>query len=377
MPKPYCIVFFLVLFVACKQAYEPPAIVAPNHYLVVDGVINTLPDSKTTIQLSRTKNLKDSFQAVPESAARVQIEAKSGAVYTLQEQNAGVYTINHLTLSAAENYRLNIRTTNGTQYFSDFVPVKQTPPIDSVTWKQDGGVTFYVNTHDPLNAARYYRWDFTETWQYRSALLGNYGLGVSNGLIFFKDTATQTNDCWSTQNSTEIILASSNRLSEDVIDHFPVNVIEKNAEKLGIRYSTLMRQYALTEDAYKYWEILQKNSQTLGTLFDAQPGQLVSNIHRADNSSEPVIGYASACAVQEKRIFVDHLQLFDWNPTPPNFYCGVDEIAQNSTNFLIWNYPDTTFGPWYFVSPAGLKIAKLDCLDCRRRGGTNQKPSFW
>ncbi len=377
MLKNCRVAFLLLMMISCKQAYEPPAIKASNHYLVMEGVINTLPDSKTTLQLSRTKNLSDTVQTISEGAARLQIEGKNGAVYTLQEQTAGQYSIDHLTLNASETYRLNIRLSDGSQYFSDYVPVKQTPPVDSITWKQDGDVMFYANTHDPLNAARYYRWDFTETWQYRSNLLSNFGLGVSNGRIFFKDTATQTSYCWMTKNSTEILLSTSTRLSNDVIDHFPINVIEKNAEKMGIRYSTLVRQYALTEDAYKYWEILQKNSQTLGTLFDAQPGQLLSNIHRVDNAAEPVIGYASACAVQQKRIFIDHLQLFDWNPTLPNLDCGDMDIQRNANDFLAWNYSDTAFGPWYFSGMCCIKIARNDCIDCRRRGGTNQKPSFW
>ena len=232
--KVFCVAILLLLMASCKQAYEPPAIIAPNRYLVVEGVINTLPDSKTTIQLSKTKNLADTTKNSPEVAAHLQIEAKSGAVYGLQEVSSGVYSIDHLTLNVAETYRLNIRTSDGAQYLSDFVAVKQTPPIDSITWKQDGDVTFYANTHDPLNAARYYRWDFTETWQYRSTLMGNYGLGVANGMIFIKDATTQTNDCWSTRASTEVILGSSNRLSNDVIDHYPINVIQKDVEK--VRY---------------------------------------------------------------------------------------------------------------------------------------------
>lgn len=375
--KTYFLAAFVFLLASCKQVYEPPAIVAPNRYLVVEGVINTLADSKTTIQLSRTKNLNDTVQIIPESKADLRIESKGGAVYALPEQGAGVYTADHLTLSPSDTYRLNIRLSDGSQYLSDYVPVKKTPSVDSITWKQEGDVTLYANTHDPANAARYYRWDFTETWQYKSTLMGNFGLGVSNGLIFFKDTNTQTNYCWTTKNSTEVILSSSTRLTNDVIDHYPIAVIEKNAEKLGIRYSTLVRQYALTEDAYKYWEILQKNSQTLGTLFDAQPGQLVSNIRSVKNAAEPVLGYASACAVQQKRIFIDHLQLLDWDPKPPVFACSEMEIAQNPNNFLIWNYPDTSYAPWYFITPGIIKIARKDCLDCRRRGGTNQKPSFW
>jgi hypothetical protein len=377
MQVKYWLIFLLLAVLGCREAYEPPAIKASNHFLVVDGVINTMPDSKTTIQLSRTRNLADTFLTNPESGASVAIEAKSGAVYQLQEQRGSVYEADHLTLNQSDLYRLRIRTGNGSEYLSDFVEVKQTPPIDSITWKQVGDVSFYASTHDPANKARYYRWDYVETWQYRSALLSFYGLGVNKDSIYFKDVNTQTSNCWQTTTSTEILLASSVRLSEDVIDHVPIAIIQKNAEKMNIRYSMLLRQYALTAEAYNYWDILRKNTQTLGTLFDAQPGQLKSNLHNVADAAEPVIGFVSACSVQEKRIFVDHLELNGWETPPPVIICDVQTIGQDPVNPLHWTYPDTSYGPWYFVSPSGIMIAKNACLDCRRRGGTNQKPSFW
>jgi hypothetical protein len=370
-------IVLLVLVAACKQAYEPPAIKTNHNYLVVDGVINTLPDSETTIRLSRTRNLTDTIITSPETGASLQIEAKSGATYQLLPQDAGVYSIDHLSLNPNDLYRLRIVTSGGGQYLSDFVPAKQTPPIDSLSWKQNEDVTIYASTHDPSNQARYYRWDYLETWHYKAFLETNYGLGVSNGIIFFRDDTNQINNCWQTLRSTEIVLASSLRLSEDVIDRFPVAVIPKNDSKLDIRYSILVRQYALTEDAYHYWDIVRKNSQTLGTLFDAQPGQLTSNIRNLANPSEPVLGFVSACRIEEKRLFISNAELFNWKSPPLDHFCQVQSISQDPVNPLRWNYSDTSFSPWYFLSPAGIMIAKTDCIDCRRKGGTNYKPSFW
>lgn len=370
--------FFLLLLLSagCRQAYEPPAIKAPNHYLLVEGVINAAPDSKTTILLSKTRNLTDTILSNPEPLARIQIESKGGTTYSLAEQTRGTYTIDHLTLNRNESYRLNILTAGGKQYLSDYVPVKLTPPIDSLTWKQQNDVTIYASTHDPLDKARYYRWDFVETWQYHAALMGNFGLGVSNGLIFYRDPSTQQYNCWTTAASTDIVLASSVRLSGDVIDHAPIAFIPQNSGKLGIRYSTLVKQYALTEEAYKYYEILQKNTQQLGGLFDAQPGQLQSNIHSVSDPAEPVIGFVAACLVQEKRLFINGADLTNWNVPVPFVSCQLMTIGQNPVNFQIWDYADTTYQPFYFVT-GGIVIAKKDCLDCERKGGSSKKPSFW
>jgi hypothetical protein len=365
--------FLLMLFAACKQAYEPPVITAPNRFLVVEGVINTTPASRTTIILSRTRNLVDTIVTDPVRGALVRIESKAGNTYTLTEQANGRYVSAQLSLNPNDSYRLRI-SADGNEYNSDFVQVKATPAIDSITWKQDKDVTIYANTHDPSNNARYYRWDFTETWQYHAFY--ETMLGVDNGLIFYRDASNQVYNCWSTGEATQIALGTSIRLAQDVIDHAPVTTIPQPSEKIGIRYSILVRQYALTEQAYKYWEILQKNTQQLGTLFDAQPSQLKGNIHNGANASEPVIGFVSASSVQEKRLFIDNSSLVDWASTVDGPDCQLKSTPQNPVNYLIYSYPDTTYGPYYFVT-GGIILTLKTCLDCTRRGGTNQKPSFW
>lgn len=367
--------YFLVflLFAACRQAYEPPVITAPNRFLVVEGIINLTPATRTVITLSRTRNLVDTVVTDPVPGASVRIESKAGVIYTLSELPDGRYESQPLSLSASDSYRLRI-TANGNEYSSDFVQAKITPPIDSITWRQDKDVTIFASTHDPLNNTRYYRWDFTETWQYRAVYEAL--LGVSGNLIFYRDASNQVYNCWSTAAATQIALGTSIKLAQDVIDRAPVAVIPQNSEKIGIRYSILVRQYALTEDAFKYWEILKKNTEQLGTLFDPQPSQLKGNIRNTANASEPVIGFVSASSVQEKRLFIDNSSLVDWVNIVPGPNCDLIGIPQNATNYLIYNYPDTNYAPYFFVT-GGIRLAPKGCLDCTLRGGSNQKPAFW
>ena len=109
-------------------------------------------------------------------------------------------------------------------------------------------------------------------------------------MIFAVDSITQKTQCWNTNHSTDILLASSANLGQDVINKFPVITIPNPDSRLNMKYSLLLEQYALTADAYKYWETIQKTSQQLGTLFDLQPAQLIGNIHSTSNPNEPVIG---------------------------------------------------------------------------------------
>ena len=365
-----------MIAVSCKKPYEPPEIKAINNFLVVDGIINTASNSTTTITLSRARRLIDTVFNIPELFAQVYIESNRGNRYALQGSADGKYSSAQLNLNALDTYRLDIITTNGSQYQSDFVPVIQTPAIDSLSWKQQDDVTVYVNTHDPQNNTRYYRWEYEDTWEYHSFY--ETILGLNNNRIFYRDSITQDHICWSNSASTDILLGSTVKLSEDIISNIQVAVVPKNSVKINYRYSLLVKQYGLTKEAYAYWQILQRNTQQLGTLFDAQPSQLTGNIHSVTNSTEPVIGYISASSIQEKRLFIKNNQLDNWHGEPLGRTCDLKIIPldPDPLNYLNYHGTDTLYGPYYFIT-GGVVTAPKQCLDCTLNGGTNAKPVFW
>jgi hypothetical protein len=310
---------------------------------------------------------------VAELNAQVAIEGQGGEVFPLQSQGNGDYLSDPLSLDISGSYRLKITTADGKNYLSDFVAVKQTQPIDSVNWKQKDGVTVYVTTHDPQNNSRYYRWDYTETWQYGSLLQGIWT--VRNDSVILKDASNQTDSCWRTANSKNIVIGTSTALAEDVISDLPVTTIPQNDERLGVRYSILVRQYALTKEAYEYRLNLQKNTELTGTIFDPQPLLLIGNIHCTSIPNEPVIGYLSASSVQSMRIFISHKEVDDWNYSPVTQGC--DPIGTSETLYPIFNFPDKSYYPYYFISSGGTYVVKRSCLECTFWGGTNVRPSFW
>jgi hypothetical protein len=375
------LVIVMLCVSACKKPYTPAAITINYNYLVIDGVINANPNGSTTILLSRTKNLTDSVKPAPENGAQVSIEGETGGIFPLTAQGNGAYTSNPLNLVASAKYRLRILTKDGSAYQSDFVSVKQTPPIDSLSWRQDTltkDILIYAHTHDPNNQTHFYRWDNVETWQYRAAFQASWGMNGTR--IYFIDPfdqVLQQYNCWGTVNSTNIAIASSEALSQDLISYAPVNRVRQNAEKLMVRYSINVRQYGLTREAYRYWQIIEKSTQQTGTVFDPQPAQLVGNIHCTSNPTEPVIGYVSVSYITEKRIFIDHRDVVEWKYVDLTPACEIAFGFQDPNDFLHFPYPDTTYAIYYFQTGGGMAMAKKRCVDCRRRGGTNLKPSFW
>jgi len=252
--------------------------------------------------------------------------------------------------------------------------LKITPAIDSVSWKQGANVadvSITLNTHDPSNNTRYYRWAYEETWEFHSFYDTN--LGYANGQVYFRDPSQLTNVCYNTAASTDILLGTSAQLSSDQIEDAPITTIYDGSDELNARYSILVKQYALTKEAYDFWQLLRRNTSQVGGLFDSQPSQLIGNLHCVNNPMEPVIGFVSASTVTTQRIFIRRSELRAWNSTSEALVCAPRIISDSVQYYL----SDTSLAPAYFLSGGALAIAKKICVDCRRHGGTTTKPSYW
>jgi len=379
-PPRYHIACYILLLIAglttCREPYAPPTITQPNRYLVVDGFINTGANTITTFNLNRTRNLGDTTViGFPETNAQISIIGSNGIIYPLTDTaGTGAYSSGLLTLDATQLYHIAISTTAGEKFSSDPVPCLANPPIDSVFWLQPSDLDIYASTHDPTDNTHYYRYDYNETWEHDSQLQSAYT--VVNGFLVATDSSNQTTRCWTTDTSTNILLATSAALATDTIPGFNLATIPNSDPKVDVDYSILVRQYALTQDAYNYWLLIQKTTQNVGTLFDVQPTQLNGNIHCTTNPAEPVIGFISATNVQQQRIYIFESSLHDWTHNQPGFNCDTMTIPASFANPFAYNYPDPNWAPYYFESNVQLVLVSAVCLNCTLVGGTNIRPPF-
>ena len=209
--------------------------------------------------------------------------------------------------------------------------------------------------------------------------------------------------CWQADTSSTLILGSSAKLSQGVIFKNPVVSVEASAEKLSVEYSILVKQYALSADAYKFYENLKKNTEKLGSIFDAQPSEISGNIHCVTTPSEPVIGYLCIGKPSNQRIFIYKAQLPGWLST--SVYSGCELFTDfknrlpccyysisheggppiNQVDLYI-NYDKPGSNGYLYIPvsaielpahpPIGYTAATYECTDCTLRG-TNKKPIFW
>lgn len=389
-------VVLMTLGTACKKPYLPHVVDASVNYLVVQGVVNAGSDS-TFIRLSRTVKLSGQTKAAPETNAVVNVESDNGVTYPLIEQANGQYISPGLNLDASHKYRLRIKTSDAKVYLSDLVNVENSPPIDSINYViTPNGLNIDVNTHDPKNSTRYYRWEYQETWIIRSFYHSHY---VSTGdTVVPRDEAHNSIwQCWQKDTSSNIILASSARLVNDVISKTPVIFIPSTSEKLSVEYSILVKQYALSSDAFNFWQNIKTNTEQIGTIFDVQPSEISGNIHCLTNPAEPVIGYLSVGSTVSNRIFISQRKLPAWDPILPYTYCQLvkdccfyDYPTREGEVNQVDEFMNPGFhennGPYYIpidgigqvgAPPLGFTASSdAICVDCTTRG-TNKQPDFW
>jgi hypothetical protein len=378
----YCLLFVVLAF-SCKEKYYPDPIPGNNNNLVVEGFING-GGGASIFHLSRTVNLVDTVLLKKEMGARLFIEGDDQSSYPLYAIAEGEYASSSLSLNPAVQYRLRIETSNGKIYQSDYTPVKQTVPIDSISWRREnGGVQFYIHAHDDQNNTRYYRWEYDETWEIHSTFFTSLKYKMDpTGLITgleYRDTVSKAPDfrlyyCWRNAPSTNIFIGSTAQLSNDRV-YLPLHYIPEASEKISVLYSVLVKQYAITAEAYAFWQRMKKNTESVGTIFDAQPSNLISNIHCISNPEEPVVGYVSAGTVKEQRIFVYNYQLPNWGY---HLICAAIDIPNNlDTLRSFGNYmPMTPTEVAANEAVVRLNVADPICVDCTLRGSSD-KPSFW
>jgi Domain of unknown function (DUF4249) len=372
----------ILLFAGCRQQYEPRVDAKNIRLLVVEGFLNS-GQGPTMICLSRTANLKDTAIR-PEPGAQVNVEGDNGSRFTLTGNSNGEYSVPQLILDNNEKYRLHIKTVDGKEYISDFASVKYTPPIDSITWQRENdGLRLYANARDPQNATRYYQWKYEETWEFHSAFYSSLKYvwdTVTSKIInvVFKNSDlsadTAIYQCWNTLNSTSIILGSTEKLTADVV-YLPVQYIEPRSEKLSVLYSLNLRQYAISQEEYLFLQKMKKNTEQVGSIFDAQPSQLSGNIHCLTDPNEIVIGYIGVTQEQVKRIFIYNSQVPGWNYDPG---CVQVLIDNNLDSIAKHGYDLTPTLPAKisFYGIISFYASTLPCVDCTLRG-KHQRPSFW
>ncbi|RYY31295.1 MAG: DUF4249 domain-containing protein [Chitinophagaceae bacterium] len=373
--KKLIYILFVLILAGCKDSYDLPLNVPATGYLVVDGVIN--PIGQTTISLSRSVRLVDSFNINYVRDASVTVEGEDNSSQELLHNNDGRYEATALNLNPAVKYRLHIWH-NGKEYTSAYLPVKQTPAIDSISWDRDEeGVHIYADAKGNANTSGYYRWDYEEDWEFHSAFAPSlkYNLVPLAEYIFRNQDVDKSRfTCYQSSRSTSLEILSTAKITRDTT-HYRFLTIPSASWKLSILYAVYLRQYSLSKEGFEYLSKMKKNTEQTGSIFDAQPSELRGNITCVEDPSEPVIGFIEISEVHAKRRFIKASEVPSWGYRQA---CNLESMPNNSDSILFYGYPEPVIPDLVAVNGAILRLftTSRECVDCTQRG-TLTKPPFW
>lgn len=349
-----------------------------ENVLVVDGLL-TNGDEPVVVRLSVSSPINNEA-LIPISGCKLYIIDEDELEIPLTEIESGIYQVLDISFKGqiGSSYQLYISLPNGQDYVSDICHLLAPSPIDSVYGLAESsemanshhdlhGIQFYIDNHNNLTDTCYYMWKLSQTFKYRASFNLDY---TWEGEYIPYPNPDSLRTCWHTAPVNDIFTFSTKYLDEPVITNFPLNFTSTETKMLSIRYSLLVRQLSISENAFNFWDALRQQNIEQGGLYSRQPIQIKGNVHNVNNPDEPVLGYFTVAGVTNKRIFV--------NRPPLPFYYDVCVPDFESMRWIAFE-PSSNY-PIYLTDIPGQGLAmgarKL-CFDCRLEGGSLTPPDFW
>ncbi len=352
--------------------------------LVVDAVL-TNEVKQHQIFLSRTYRFEDSI--INESSATVKVIEGDLTEYDFFESTPGTYVSNSSFAARPNtNYQLVITTPDGKRYSSDIEVVTNEVPFDdlyaAITTNDlnEEGISILIDNVGAENNSGYYRFEYEETYKIVAPLWDPMDVVVISDSPPTFDFITKTQEeqvCYNTEPSLNLILANTNRFSENKLNRYPVRFLNKDNFIISHRYSILVKQYSISREAHTFYETLNEFSGVESVFSENQPGFFNGNINT--DSNEKVIGFFDVATVSSKRIFFNYKDFYPDSGvanfpdkcmiTIPIKERLVSAVQNDRLKFLLLNPdPDPSVGPY-------LMVPRI-CGDCTVLG-SNIIPEFW
>lgn len=390
---PATVLLFLSVVSACRDPFVPD-LDGFADLLVVEGRV-TNDSAGSLIRLSRSTGLA-SDTARPVTGARVWFERPDGFTYQLAEAAPGRYRSAPVDFfpQLGDAYRLRIVTPDNEEIVSTYETMKTVPQVGSLGYElvyqqpdavgapQELGAQFFLNTTDPDGNTRLYQWTWEAVWEIYVPypIIERWTFEPSPQAVPL-EPGEETQRCFRSASSSNILIADTRQLEEDVVRDFPLEFVPFSRGDLFWTYSLNVRQFALSESEYAFLNNIRLNNEATGSIFDPIPTELHGNLRNLSDSTKPVIGFFGASAVSTERTFFTGSDYHDSLPILKPFrLCETTrlpldierlrvEIQRNGMNWL-----DTLRDP--FGNPVGFLVARPICSDCQL-SGSPEKPAYW
>lgn len=365
---------------SCVYDYRPD-VAGRAGYVAIEGDILVGDTCRFDVRLST--DLEDKRNEGEPLSYTLRVEASDGTVFPCQGD-----VVDLTNADPALEYRLVVDVSSpfSATYESTWAPVETTPSIDDLSWSiEDDGSRLWVNvsTHSERETG-YYRWTASETWEYYATYYADHffafsgtaykGKSIDSDAIIEYEEGDNTFFCWKSDELSDILIGSTADLTEDRLVNYGIYSFLPEDRKVSHVYFVELTQRRLTDEAYRFWENLLRNSTNVGGLFSPEPLELRGNIANVDDPDELVLGYVSVATLSRAKLFINNYDTRFSRWSGPS-YGDTIVSPRDYRKFYDWQY---RVG-WFEITGerSGWVWLPKECVDCRTSGGTKDRPSWW
>ncbi len=394
----YITLFSILLFqIGCTEPYEIETINYEKVLVVESTITNEMKPQ--VVKLSRTSTLENP-QILIENNATVTVSGNSGETYSFSQDSETGFYISNQAFSAQPNvtYTLEIKTQDGKNYKSSTVILPPTVEMDEVYAERiedlsddKDGVQVLVNTEDATGNAKYFRYEYEETYKITAPYPSPYTAEIINfddEFYTFDIILTPREPeiiCYSTETSTGINQTTTTEFNENRVFRFPVKYLSKNDAKLQTRYSILVNQYVQSVEAYTFYKIVKELGSVESLLSQGQPGYVAGNMVSETDPDEKVLGFFEASSMTSKRIYFNYEDFV--LEKPPYFVVCDVLVLDYLDNTVLDNDPNERENLFTYLSYFNYQVLSLgqntiyrivqaECSVCTSFS-SNVRPDFW
>ena len=298
-----CLIVCLCTLSSCIEEFEADLPSDDSGLLVVEGTISS---GMNAFVLTRTLPI-NSNEALPRvSGATLSVRGSDGSEY-VAEGYYGQYFCLINSLYADKEYWLHIEV-DGEVYESEPqhpLPTEGIAELTGVQSTPESDIDILITPEEPADTTKtgYYLWTYIETWEVRPLHTTRYYFDVERKSCIYKPHQFPERG-WKDAADETIIVGSSTNYKNHHLQKYKVYGIKRNNERIFYKYTTLLRQRAISKAEYEYLLACRQADSEMGGLFTPQPSALPTNI-RCLTSNKRVIGFVG-CSMNtcERRIFL-------------------------------------------------------------------------